>query len=189
MKNLYSILRISKDATNEQIISAFRTQAKLNHPDISKDSNAGEKIKDIYEARNILTDPIKRKEYDELLSTFRMGVIDDDYDTVFDDSIKSASFDASEFINRSFNIIKLLIFFPFYISRLLGTIFLVGFIGFYWIAGIFALISNLHSLSPKEIILALIGISIGFYVVKFFVELIKGIFLQIKQRFIDEFNI
>ena len=73
MKNLYKILKINNTATDEEIISAFRKQAKLNHPDISDQSNANEIIQGIYEAREILLDSNKRKQYDLLLVLIKSG--------------------------------------------------------------------------------------------------------------------
>lgn len=70
--NLYDILgRIDKDATHEEIKTAYRTLAKLYHTDINHtDSFANEeRMKELNEAYEILKNPVKRAAYNaELLS-------------------------------------------------------------------------------------------------------------------------
>ena len=62
----YKILGVDKNATPQEIRKAFRKQAKKYHPDINKDDpNAQEKFQAINEANEVLSDPEKRKKYDE----------------------------------------------------------------------------------------------------------------------------
>ena len=62
----YKILGISKDATQEDIKKAYRKQARKYHPDLNKDNpNAQEKFQEINEANEVLSNPEKRKRYDE----------------------------------------------------------------------------------------------------------------------------
>lgn len=65
-ENLYKILGISKNASQEEIKSAFRKLAKQYHPDIyhGDKKEAEEKFKKIAEAYKILSDPEQRKNYD-----------------------------------------------------------------------------------------------------------------------------
>lgn len=64
-KNYYDILGVSKDATPDQIKSAYRKLAKQYHPDFHpNDSAAAEKFKEINEANETLSDENKRKQYD-----------------------------------------------------------------------------------------------------------------------------
>ncbi len=68
-KDLYDVLGISPDATEDEIKKAFRTLARKYHPDINPgDKEAENKFKEINEAYEILSNPEKRKEYDELRS-------------------------------------------------------------------------------------------------------------------------
>ena len=62
----YKILGVDKNATPQEIRKAFRKQAKKYHPDVNKDDpNAQEKFQAINEANEVLSDPEKRKQYDE----------------------------------------------------------------------------------------------------------------------------
>ncbi|MBQ5705952.1 MAG: J domain-containing protein [Bacteroidaceae bacterium] len=62
----YKILGVDKNATPQEIRKAFRKEAKKYHPDVNKDDpNAQEKFQAINEANEVLSDPEKRKKYDE----------------------------------------------------------------------------------------------------------------------------
>ena len=64
-KDYYEVLGVSKDATDAEIKSAFRKLAKKYHPDVSKEPDAAEKFKECQEAYAVLSDPSKRKQYDQ----------------------------------------------------------------------------------------------------------------------------
>jgi len=75
MKTLYEILEVSENASKEVIEKAYRVLAKKYHPDLQpeeKKQKAEEAIKKINEAYAILSDEIKRKEYDETLKQKRL---------------------------------------------------------------------------------------------------------------------
>lgn len=63
-KDLYEILGISRDATEDEIKKAFRQQARKYHPD-NKETGDEETFKDINQAYEILSDPQKRAIYDQ----------------------------------------------------------------------------------------------------------------------------
>lgn len=65
-KDYYQILGISRDATAEEIKKAFRRLARKYHPDVSKETNAEYKMKEVNEAYTVLSDPEKRAAYDQL---------------------------------------------------------------------------------------------------------------------------
>jgi DnaJ-class molecular chaperone len=62
MKDLYEILEVNKDALPEEIKKAYRRLSKMHHPDKGGDP---EKFKEINKAYAILSDPERRKYYDE----------------------------------------------------------------------------------------------------------------------------
>jgi len=66
-KDYYKILGVDKKASTEDIKKAYRKLAVKYHPDKNPgNKQAEEKFKEINEANTVLTDPEKRKQYDEL---------------------------------------------------------------------------------------------------------------------------
>jgi curved DNA-binding protein len=66
-KDYYKILGVSKTATQDEIKKVFRKMAKLHHPDKNPGNKAAEaKFKEMSEAYEVLSDPEKRKKYDQL---------------------------------------------------------------------------------------------------------------------------
>ena len=64
-KDYYEVLGVDKNASDDEIKSAFKKLAKKYHPDVSKEENAAEKFKEVGEAYSVLSDPEKRKQYDQ----------------------------------------------------------------------------------------------------------------------------
>jgi len=63
----YETLGVARAASAEEIKQAFRKLARLYHPDVAKNKVTGEaKFKEINEAYEVLGDPEKRRQYDEL---------------------------------------------------------------------------------------------------------------------------
>src|SRR5512140_115018 len=66
-KNYYDILGVAKSARAAEIKKAFQKLARKYHPDIAKDKSGSEiKFKEVNEANEVLSDPDKRRKYDEL---------------------------------------------------------------------------------------------------------------------------
>ena len=71
-KDYYKILGVDKNASQKDIQKAYRKLARKHHPDVNPgDSSAEEKFKEINEANEVLSDPEKRKEYDELSAYYQ----------------------------------------------------------------------------------------------------------------------
>lgn len=64
-KDYYSTLGVGKNASDDEIKSAYRQMAKKYHPDLNKTPEAAEKFKEINEAYSVLSDKQKRANYDQ----------------------------------------------------------------------------------------------------------------------------
>src|ERR1700683_2245955 len=62
----YKVLGVSKTATQDEIKKAYRKLARKHHPDLNpNDKEANKKFQQINEANEVLSDPEKRKKYDQ----------------------------------------------------------------------------------------------------------------------------
>ena len=62
----YKILGVNKTATQDEIRSAYRKLARKHHPDLNPDDKeANKKFQQVNEANEVLSDPEKRKKYDQ----------------------------------------------------------------------------------------------------------------------------
>lgn len=76
-KDYYAILGVPRNADTRAIKKAYRDLARQYHPDVNKSPEAEQKFKEINEANEVLSDPEKRKKYDQLGRSYqewqRMG--------------------------------------------------------------------------------------------------------------------
>ena len=72
-KDYYEILGVKRDASAQEIKSAYRKLARKYHPDVNKTKEAEAKFKDINEAYEVLSDTNKRNRYDSLGSNWQGG--------------------------------------------------------------------------------------------------------------------
>ena len=112
-KDYYEVLGVDKNASEADIKSAFRKLAKKYHPDVSKEENAAEKFKEAQEAYAVLSDPEKRRQYDQFghsaftnasggfsgFEGFDFGNVSD----IFDDLFGGMGFSSSRSHSRNSN--------------------------------------------------------------------------------------
>src|ERR687886_320731 len=71
-RDYYKILGVDRKASEKDIKSAYRKLARQYHPDVNPgDKQAEEKFKEIGEAYEVLSDPEKRRKYDQFGSGFQ----------------------------------------------------------------------------------------------------------------------
>jgi curved DNA-binding protein len=70
-RDFYQILGVPREASQDEIQRAYRTLARVNHPDVNKDPAAEERFKDVSEAYDVLSDPQTRRRYDMFGPDFR----------------------------------------------------------------------------------------------------------------------
>ena len=72
-QDYYAALGVPRDASTEDIRTAYRKLARAYHPDVNKDPGAEDRFKEISEAYEVLRDPDKRERYDRLGANWRSG--------------------------------------------------------------------------------------------------------------------
>jgi curved DNA-binding protein len=72
-KDYYSALGVARDAGDDDIRKAYRKLARKYHPDVSKEADAETKMRDINEAKDVLSDKEKRAAYDQLADRVARG--------------------------------------------------------------------------------------------------------------------
>ncbi len=88
VRDLYEILGVPRDATQDEIRRAYRRLAREHHPDVSQSPEAEERFKEIAGAYEILSDPQKREQYDRYGAggapdLFPFGDVADIFDAFF----------------------------------------------------------------------------------------------------------
>lgn len=72
-KDYYEVLGLTKTATQDEIKRAYKKLARKYHPDVSKETDAEVRFKELNEAYQVLKDPEKRAAYDQLGKNWKAG--------------------------------------------------------------------------------------------------------------------
>jgi len=70
-RDFYEVLGVGRDASADDIQSAYRKLARTYHPDVNKEPGAEDRFKEVSEAYDVLSDPELRRRYDAFGHDFR----------------------------------------------------------------------------------------------------------------------
>ncbi|MCA9820181.1 MAG: DnaJ domain-containing protein, partial [Nitrosarchaeum sp.] len=93
-RDYYEVLGVSKSSSADEIKKQYRKLALKFHPDRNQSADAGEHFKEISEAYGVLSDPEKRKVYDQ----YGHSGVDGKYST--EDIFQGARGDFSDMFGR-----------------------------------------------------------------------------------------
>ncbi|MBM3470443.1 MAG: hypothetical protein FJX73_06585 [Armatimonadetes bacterium] len=72
-KDYYKALGVEQGADQKAISRAFRRLARESHPDVNKRKGAEDRFKEINEAYQVLSDPGRRAQYDQVYEAYKSG--------------------------------------------------------------------------------------------------------------------
>ena len=173
MKDYYQILEVTQKSAEDEIRKNYRRLAMQYHPDRNPDNpGAEEKFKEIAEAYGVLTDPVKRRQYDAARSmgadryqTGATGGFNYSQEDILHDLFQDPRFQhlfqglLQEFQRRGFRASQQFVQKSFFGNR--GGLFFGGLFFFGSLAGPTLLKAGRKSLSGKKSLLYSLGRAVG----------------------------
>ena len=106
MKNLYEILEVSENASDEIIEKAYKTLAKKYHPDLQSKApqkeNASKMMVEINNAYSVLSNKEKREEYDKKLEEQKSRKKIEEYNKILDSNEQKLREEAKEKVREEY---------------------------------------------------------------------------------------
>ena len=99
----YAILGVSSSATHDDLRATFRQLAKRYHPDVSSEPDAADRFREVYEAYEVLSDSLKRQQYDALRTAAGAAASTDDRERQYDEWASAARKRASTYARMNYD--------------------------------------------------------------------------------------
>lgn len=120
--NYYEILGLTSSALSAEIVAAFRSKAKLLHPDVNNHADAPQQFRELFEAYDVLRDGDRRATYDAILA--RARAVSETDQRRMDDWKSTADAQADRYASMDYDaFLKSVVFEIKYATRNMGALY------------------------------------------------------------------